>query len=270
MHKLYGEELDYQIWTSSIFPHFETKISVVLNTHFNIHLPQFQRQLPLWILWRIWKSRNELLFRRSSNQWQQNLRIAIVDTQEWNSTLPVTSMQQMSKAHLRHHNGLKWTSPNPDYIKCNYDCSFSTIGLSSGAWILRDSEGFYREAGKSMGRQCDSVLEAELQALIMAMQQAWIRRYRKLVFEGDNRTAYNLLTIQEKYFGVHNWISDALFWKSKFDDVQFNWVPRNCNQAVDRLAKGAMPISLTFLSFFYVPPFLVSILHEDYDSVLFN
>lgn len=46
-----------------IDPHasFETKFRVILNSNLNSQLFSFQRQLPLWILWRIWKSRNEFL-----------------------------------------------------------------------------------------------------------------------------------------------------------------------------------------------------------------
>lgn len=64
----------------------------------------------------------------------------------------------------------KWTRPQEGYVKCNYDCCYKQDGNPSGmAWILRDSKGFYLEAGHSIGTVCNSVLESELQALLMAM-----------------------------------------------------------------------------------------------------
>lgn len=46
------------------------------------------------------------------------------------------------------------------------------------AWVIRDSKGFFLEAGHSNRRVCDTVLEAELQALLMASQHSWARGYR--------------------------------------------------------------------------------------------
>lgn len=96
-----------------------------------------------------------------------------------------------------------------DYVKCNYDCRFKNDGTPSGmAWIIRDSQGFYIESGHSVGRVCESVLEAELQAHLMASQYVWSRGFQKVIFEGNNTTTTRLVNGVEQNFRLHNWICD--------------------------------------------------------------
>lgn len=49
------------------------------------------------------------------------------------------------------------------------------------------------EAGQAEGMICYSALEAELQGLLLSMHQAWIRGYRQLIFEGDNKIVKSLI-----------------------------------------------------------------------------
>lgn len=102
----------------------------------------------------------------------------------------------------------------------------------------------------------------------MAMQQAWTCSYRYVVFEGDNTTVHKFLTGKELNFGVHNWVKDIKFWSMKFDQVHFQWTFRLNNKAADRLVKEPMIPSFPFIYLFYVPNYLVSILHEDYNHSL--
>lgn len=85
----------------------------------------------------------------------------------------------------------------------NYDCNNWGDMNSIGAWIFRDESGFVLEAGQSVGNLCPSVLDAEFWAMLMAIQQAWIKRYRNVIFEGDNKEVFLLFTKDKLHFGVH-------------------------------------------------------------------
>lgn len=161
-----------------------------------------------------------------------------------------------------------WTKPSPDYFKCNYDCRFRENINAYGAWIFRDSKGFSKETGQSKGFVCSNALEAELQALLMAIQHAWSRGYRKVVFEGDNKIVFNLLTDKDIHFGVHNWIREIKVWSQKFEHVQFIWTSKTNNRAADRLVKELINALYSFISHYFVPNILVQILFEDHSSVL--
>lgn len=62
---------------------FEDKFQGILDCHNNQALTPLMRQLPLGILWRIWKSRNLLLYQKKGGQWNQYLQKAIREANEW-------------------------------------------------------------------------------------------------------------------------------------------------------------------------------------------
>lgn len=158
-----------------------------------------------------------------------------------------------------------WKKPEMGYKKCNYDCNFNQNDVNSKAgWILRDSDGFYIEAIQSRGRVCNSPLEAELQALLMAMQHTWIRGYRRVVFEGDNQEVPKLIRGDTRNFYLHNLIREIQLWRERFTSSIIKWSSWECNKAADRLAKEDIPNGSLFVSHFYVPRFLVQILSEDH------
>lgn len=131
----------------------------VLTSNSNTSLPQLQKQLTLWILWKIWKNRNELLDRKQGNQWQHDLQKVVVDAQEWISVLQMQDCDHNISGTISiSQSPLQWTKPSLGYLKCNYDCRFNSTGLSHGAWILRDFDGFFREAGQNMGNHCTTVI----------------------------------------------------------------------------------------------------------------
>ena len=106
------------------------------------------------------------------------------------------------------------------------------------------------------------MLEAELQALLMAMQHTWSKGYRKIIFEGDNRTVESLLNGNTRNFELHNLIIEIQHWRKKFSNAIIKWSFRSTNKAADRLAKVELENIVTFVSHSYVPLFLVQILHR--------
>jgi len=133
-------------------------------------------------------------------------------------------------------------------------------------WILRDEEGYYNEASHNKAQTCSTILEAELQALLMAMQHMWIKGHRKIIFESDNSQIPKLLKSEINNFGLHNLIQEIRVWQQKYTSVKIQWTARSSNKATDCLARTRRPNDLSFVNYFHVPNFLVDILHEDYTS----
>lgn len=233
----------------------------------------YLKHLPLWILWRIWKSRNILVFQRKNVPWKVCLTQAKQDAKEWLDTeafidgLTPTDHNLPFTTETRLH----WSVPKKSWIKCNYDGSFFTDAAASKAgWVLRDENGSYIGACQARGMKTNTPLEAELQSLILAMQHCWSKGITKIIFEGDNREVEELMNKKKINFQVHNWIREARFWQSKFKEVKFEWVKRECNKVADKLAKSSLASSVNFLFHFYVPHFIVQDLHCDHLSRFAN
>ncbi|KAG7551591.1 Ribonuclease H domain [Arabidopsis thaliana x Arabidopsis arenosa] len=271
-HLFFDCEYVQAIWQSNSVFHsihptrsFEEKFRAIIECYNNQNLSDLERQLPIWTLWRIWKSRNQLVYQKKDSHWQEDKIKAEIEAKEWVDCWPtVTSVTTSNSCRLRSTTSA-WMKPKEGYVKCNYDCKFFQNGQpSQAAWIFRDSDGFFLHAGHSIGERCSSVLEAEIQALIMALQQAWIKGFTNIIFEGDNNSVTKLVNGETLNFNVHNWIREANFWKNKLPNAEFKWTSRHNNKAADRLAKEHFQGQLRFESFFFVPLWLVNILHEDH------
>ncbi|CAE5978395.1 unnamed protein product [Arabidopsis arenosa] len=173
---------------------FMLKIKAVIECYNNDNLSSLEHQIPIWTLWRIWKSRNQLLYQNLESTWQHDTIKSIEEATEWVSCWQDDLSRNATPDSLqRNSRRSHWKKPRQDFIKCNYDCKFSQNGNETrSAWIVRDSDGFFIRAGLSRGGRVLSVLEAELQSLVMAMQHTWSQGNRRVIFEGDNQTVLKL------------------------------------------------------------------------------
>lgn len=62
----------------------EEKIEACLHCCTSMRL-KHQQDLPFWILWRLWKSRNVLIFQQKAIHWKTSLQYAKDDVKEWNN-----------------------------------------------------------------------------------------------------------------------------------------------------------------------------------------
>ncbi|XP_023641922.1 uncharacterized protein LOC111831533 [Capsella rubella] len=203
----------------------DDKIKFLLEINKNHTLTLKTRQLPFWILWRLWKSRNFLCFQQKDTHWRKDIQLASIDAKEWATILS----QEDRFLHSSSSTPVvqNWVPLPQSFVKCNYDCNLQQQGeISKAAWIFRDSNGTYLGACQSHLQRRLSPLEAELQALLMSIQHAWSRGYRKVIFEGDNQTVHKLVIGEQLNFHHHNWIRDIKIWLNKFSEAKTCWIPR--------------------------------------------
>ncbi|XP_020866161.1 uncharacterized protein LOC110224440 [Arabidopsis lyrata subsp. lyrata] len=264
-----------QIWRASSIPlpclsnpqvPYETKIKEIFEFHKNAGKDTLQGQLPLLILWRIWRSRNKLVFQSRQNGWWRDLRDASHDAEEWithglNNQSSTTSMTSApSCPHQR-----RWKKPRPGWIKCNYDGSF--VNQNNGAttaYIIRDNSGVYKGAAQATGVNVTSAFEAECQSLILAMQQLWVKGYIRIIFEGDCKLLVNVLNGSTTKFDAINWIQEIQDWGKKFEAIEYSWAHRSTNQPADILAKNQRNALSSYLVHFYIPVCISNALFLDY------
>lgn len=265
------------LWRASGFGHqrlfdknspLESKMDAILSGQLNNINPQ-AHHLALWILWRLWKSRNLLVFQQRNLSWSACLRLAKCDAEEW--------LSAQEYIHNLNHQGINnnislqrtleatnWTKPPLGWIKCNYDGSFVNQRPSKAGWLFRDDKGCYLGAAQATGGTTLSALECEFQALIMAMQHVWSKGYRKTIFEGDCKQLVEIMQGNTLNFGVFNWMREAQVWSKRFEEIRIEWTPRRNNHPADILAKDTIPDNKLFLYHYYVPTVISNALHLNY------
>lgn len=121
----------------------EDKIRFYLHIYNDGTLEKHIRYLPFWIMWRSWKSRNNMVFNRKADTIADTLRNAIEDTKEWldNKEDANDPVSTNNPSHLKQ---VKWKKPISGWVKCNFDASYHEGNVRSGlGWIICNSNGVF-------------------------------------------------------------------------------------------------------------------------------
>lgn len=105
------------------------------------------KNLPISILWRLWKSRNTLVFSQKHIQWWVLLRQTKSDAAEWRNVEANKEMQTHREgSYATNSSNRKWKKPGDGWIKFNLDGSFSSsTRIGKAGWVVRDDHGALEE-----------------------------------------------------------------------------------------------------------------------------
>ncbi|KAL9295794.1 putative ribonuclease H domain, reverse transcriptase zinc-binding domain-containing protein [Arabidopsis thaliana] len=225
--------------TNSFSDDIEDNISTVLSlTHDNTST-DFQKLLSFWLLWRIWKARNNSVFNDFRESSSTTVLKAQAETKEWlNATRiqPNSSPRPQTNAAAQK----RWTPPPPRTVKCNFDASYNVQNLEAiGDWIIRDHDGISQHWGSLSLDHTSNPLEAEAKALLTALQQTWIRGYTRVIMEGDSQTLIHLVNGFTSNGSLTNILMDIHLWAAKFLSIKFCFIRREGNTIAHDLAKSA-------------------------------
>lgn len=190
------------------------------------------------MLWRLWKNRNELLFRSKDYEAQTTVEKVWEDVKEWNkrdeAKIPV------AKPPIIEEPVKRWTAPPPLWTKCNSDGSWNKDTEEGGGagWILRDHHRSLLWAGAKKLNGLGSALEAEAEALRWAIYSMRGFAYRNVIFETDSLVLKRLITGEEELWPRMRPIIQEIQSLLEGDrGFQVGFYPRSSNKVADRIAK---------------------------------
>ncbi|KAK5845660.1 hypothetical protein PVK06_001861 [Gossypium arboreum] len=186
------------------------------------------------VLWNIWNSRNNKVFRDVEEEARMTWDRAAGLSREFcifnfleKPMIPKPSMEK------------GWVKPGLGVIKINFDATTMGRKMSFGL-VARDHDGFV------LGGQAD-VLEknvqaewAEFHALVESLNFARTKNWRKLEFESDCVSLVNRLNKMNVDFStMGHYIRESIKILDPCVCLNFVWAPRCCNNAADYLCKWA-------------------------------
>lgn len=244
----------------------EEKLRMLFKLHKDPGLERSLALLPFWVMWRMWKSRNSLVFNSKQIEPFETINRARADTKEWMESRDETE-QGLGTCAAPRHRSTQWTKPGRGWVKCNYDASHHEGPSVSGmGWIIRDSYGTVLECGMGKFQGRSTPEEAECSALIWAIQAAFSLGYRNVVFEGDNLNINTIVNKNSINIRLRHYTETIQHWRRHFTAINFNFKHRESNMCADILAKKAIVCNTPWSIFRSCPLFLYSAVNNDNES----
>ncbi|XP_055960512.1 uncharacterized protein LOC126670817 [Mercurialis annua] len=244
---------NYQVWFESIFglhsellPHSSFVEWWNALTQSLLHLGRTKEDLVIcvFIIWQIWKARNEAVFRK--DHWPASLIItkASADQQEY-----ILAIKKTSAIHNRQSisistcvNNSVWLPPPIGFYKVNFDGAID-LNKHIGAigFVVRDITG---KVILARVRRFPSVVKpyvVEALGLRTSMEELLQTDYHHLIFEGDCQVLINAVNsscTDDRDAGVV--LIDIISLIFQFSEVRFQYVRRDCNWVAHMVAKQAL------------------------------
>lgn len=155
-----------------------------------------------------------------------------------------------------------YVCPPSDWLKCNFDYSSNSATESGGlGWILRNDRGECVGAGSVKISRKSTSLEGEALSFLYALQQIWIRGWRKVWFESDNQELVLIINQVKDHVVLGNLLCDIRHWMQLLPESSLEYVNRERNQAADALAKYGVTMDCSSLYFPIPPCWLIDFLY---------
>ena len=204
-----------------------------------------------FIGWRIWKMRNDLIFNGKRKPIPDVINQALVDYNVWKNTseeneLQVVPPESSNTMALEKYDSIDDIITQTNTLSCFVDGSWTSPTDNAGiGWAPFNTDGRIILEGKAAIEPVNSPLDAEAEALRMAVVQMRKLGYHIVTFYGDSSEIYDTLSNSHQASpssikGNHcpTYMKDiANLAKESNYNLGFQKVKRTCNGVAYKLAK---------------------------------
>ena len=194
--------------------------------------PKMEDHQFAWILWYIWKGRNNKVFSNIDVEPRETLKLAELESRLWNEAQNLNNPRVVPEVQGRLPlvTTGRW---------CFTDGSWKDKDGFSGQGWLSTLPGFERLLGARNVRASLSPLHAEIEALIWAMECMKNLRQYQVTFATDCSQLVKMVSEPEEWPAFESYLEDIKLLRRSFTNSEVIHVSRTDNKMADRLARSA-------------------------------
>ncbi|CAN6722681.1 unnamed protein product [Malus baccata var. baccata] len=225
-------------------------------------------------LWRLWKNRNDAVFKGLYRQpldvmdlWWKN----IIEFREASTCLGDTARNMVvNPLSATARPSLHWQRPRYGTIKINTDAAWCKATLRAGVgWVGRDFAGVLQAAGGLGTVRCLSAAAAEAIAIRNALQACITHRFNHVVIESDAKLIIQMIRKEVTVdCNLDCVLGDIEVLAQMLKSVTFAFVPRESNHAAHLVAKHVFKEGRDFIWDCIGPEFLFNALAKDVNLLI--
>ncbi|KAL9279821.1 putative ribonuclease H domain, reverse transcriptase zinc-binding domain-containing protein [Arabidopsis thaliana] len=204
-HTLFLCSLARQIWALSDYPSpaggfsngsVFSNLYHLLENKDNKAWPFNLRKSFPWIVWRIWKNRNNLIFEGTSFSALDSVNKIREDVVEWFEAQCGERGNSVLNASPRNSDRVEvsvlenaWKKPPPTWLKCNIGSAWSKRNnIAGGAWVLRDDDGKILLHSRRSFPCILNKPDAMLRCILWAMESMASHNVDKVIFAFQDKS----------------------------------------------------------------------------------
>ena len=185
-----------------------------------------------WILWYIWKARNNKVFSNLDIDPRDTLNLAELESTLW------AEAQVINTSRLVHEIHNKFNSRTTERW-CYTDGSWKDKDVFLGQGWFSTLPGFQGLLGARNVMACLSPLHAEVDALIWAIESMKNLRQFWVMFATDCSQLVKMVSEPEEWSAFESYLEDIKLLRRSFTNSDIVHVPRTENIKADLLARSA-------------------------------
>ncbi|XP_070667822.1 uncharacterized protein [Malus domestica] len=225
-------------------------------------------------LWRLWKNRNDVVFKGLHRQplavldlWRKNINEfrEAADRVDGDVKVKAEGFHPATARTTPH-----WQRPRFGTIKINTDAAWRKDSRRAGVgWVGRDFAGVLQAAGGSGTILCQSAAAAEVIAIRTALSACIKHGFNHVIVESDAQKIIHMIRKEvSEDFNLDCILGDIKILARMFTSVTFAFVPRESNQAAHLVAKYVLKEGRDFTWDNIGPVFLFNTLAQDVNLLI--
>ncbi|KAG7578757.1 Ribonuclease H-like superfamily [Arabidopsis thaliana x Arabidopsis arenosa] len=206
-----------------------------------------------WIIWYIWKARNEKLFENVDNDPLEVLRLAEREAQLWHSAQVELHTETQASVEFPNRPQTRGVSLDSDFTgyRCFVDGSWKDSDKFSGiGWFCTPSNGEPSTMGAANLRRSLSPLHAEFEALLWAMKCMIGADNQEVAFLTDCSDLVKIVSSPTEWPAFSVYLEEFHSDKEEFSTFSLSLISRCANVKADNLARKVRtePLHITYVN----------------------